>query len=99
MLPESRTLAAKLPRFEVRISVLNGIELLRVNMSANAEIVLEEHQNAVVIPESAIIYSEKRETFIEVPDVSRRTGRRQIPVKIGLSNGARAEGSCEKINA
>lgn len=78
-------------RFEVRISVLNDIEFLRVNMSANAEIVLEEHQNALVVPESSIIYNEKRETFIEIPEVSMRTGRRQIPIKIGLSNGARAE--------
>jgi HlyD family secretion protein len=78
-------------RFEVRISVLNNIDLLRVNMSANAEIVLEEHQEALLVPESSIIYSEKRQTFIEVPDPSTRNGRRQIPVKLGLSNGARAE--------
>lgn len=78
-------------RFEVRVSIDNDLDLLKVNMSANAEIVLEERHNVLLIPESALIYNEKRETSVEVPDVTTRTGRRQIPVKTGLSNGARAE--------
>ena len=40
-------------RFEVRVSILNDIELLKVSMTANAEILLEEHQNVLLIPESA----------------------------------------------
>jgi HlyD family secretion protein len=78
-------------RFEVRVSVTSDLDLLKVGMSANAEIVLEEHHNVLVIPESALIYNEKRETSVEVPDVSTATGRRQVAVKTGLSNGARAE--------
>jgi len=78
-------------RFEVRLSILNDIEILKVSMTANAEILLEEHQNVLLIPESALIYNEKRETFVEVPDRVAPTGRRQTGVKIGLSNGARAE--------
>jgi HlyD family secretion protein len=78
-------------RFEVRVSIANDLDLLKVNMSANAEIVLEEHRDVLVLPESALIYNEKRETFVEVPDASTRTGRRQVAIKIGLSNGARTE--------
>jgi HlyD family secretion protein len=78
-------------RFEVRVTIQNDLDLLKVNMSANAEIVLEEHHHVLLIPESSLIYNEKRETFVEVPDLAARTGRRQIPVKTGLSNGARAE--------
>jgi HlyD family secretion protein len=78
-------------RFEVRVSILNDLDLLKVNMSANAEIVLEEHHNVLVIPESSLIYNEKRETFVEVPDKATATGRRQVAVKTGLSNGARTE--------
>jgi HlyD family secretion protein len=70
-------------RFEVRVSILNDLELLKANMSANAEIVLEEHSNVLLIPESALIYNEKREASVEVPDPSARTGRRLVPVKIG----------------
>jgi HlyD family secretion protein len=78
-------------RFEVRVSILNDLDLLKVNMSANAEIILEEHTGVLVIPESALIYDEKRQTHVEVPDASTKTGRRQIDVKTGLGNGARAE--------
>jgi HlyD family secretion protein len=78
-------------RFEVRVSIMNDLDLLKVNMSANAEIILEEHHNVMVIPESSLIYNEKRETFVEIPDPAARTGRRQAAVKTGLSNGARTE--------
>lgn len=78
-------------RFEVRVSVLNDLDLLKVNMSANAEIILEEHHNVLLIPESAMIYNEKKQTFVEIPDASTKTGRRQIAVKAGLGNGARTE--------
>ncbi len=78
-------------RFEVRVSVLNDLDLLKVNMSANAEIILEEHHNVLLVPESALIYNEKKQTFVEVPDASTKTGRRQVAVKTGLGNGARAE--------
>jgi HlyD family secretion protein len=78
-------------RFEVRVSIGDDLDLLKVAMSANAEIVLEEHHDVLVIPESAFIYNEKKETFVEVPDLAARTGRRQIPIKTGLSNGARTE--------
>ncbi len=78
-------------RFEVRVSILNDIELLKVNMSTNAEIILEEHRDVLLIPESSLIYNEKRETSVEVPDPASRTGRRQVAVKIGLGNGSRAE--------
>ncbi len=78
-------------RFEVRVSILDDLDLLKANMSANAEIILEEHHDVLLIPESAMIYNEKKETFVELPDISTKTGRRQIPIKAGLGNGARTE--------
>ncbi len=78
-------------RFEVRVSILNDLDLLKANMSANAEIILEEHHNVLIIPESALIYNEKKETFVEVPDAAGQKGRKQVPIKIGLGNGARTE--------
>jgi HlyD family secretion protein len=78
-------------RFEVRVSILDDLDLLKVNMSANAEIILEEHHNVLLIPESSLIYNEKRETFVEIPDASAETGRRKVAVKTGLGNGSRTE--------
>lgn len=78
-------------RFEVRVSIVNDLDLLKVNMSANAEIILEEHHDVLLVPESALIYNERRETSVEVPDMATNTGRRQVAVKTGISNGARTE--------
>ena len=78
-------------RFEVRVSILNDLDLLKANMSANAEIILEEHHNVLLVPESALIYNDKKATFVEVPDLSTKTGRRQVRIKVGLGNGSRTE--------
>jgi HlyD family secretion protein len=77
--------------FEVRVSVENPGGLLKADMSANAEIVQEEHKKVLTIPEGAVIYDSKRATFVQVPDPKAPNGMRQIPVKLGISNGARTE--------
>ena len=77
--------------FEVRVSVENPDGLLLANMSANAEIILEEHKNVLTIPESALIYDKDRNASVEVPDASIPTGRRKQPVKIDITTGTRAE--------
>lgn len=77
--------------FDVKVSIDNpGGELL-ANMTANAEIVLEEHKKTLVIPEMAIIYDPTRRPFVELVDPSSDSGRRRIPITIGISNGTRTE--------
>ena len=77
--------------FEVRVSVDNPEGLLLANMSANAEIILEEHKNVLTIPEGAVVYNEKKETLVEVPDATVETGRKKIPIKLGIATGTKAE--------
>jgi HlyD family secretion protein len=77
--------------FEVRVSIDNPKGLLKANMSANAEVVLEEHQAVLTIPEGAIIYEANRSTAVEVPDALARGGKRKVTVQLGLANGVRAE--------
>jgi HlyD family secretion protein len=77
--------------FEVRVSVDNPEGLLLANMSANAEIILEEHKNVLTVPEGAIVYDEKQQTFVEVPDPGSETGRKRVPVKIDIATGTKAE--------
>jgi HlyD family secretion protein len=77
--------------FEVRISVENPEGLLLANMSANAEIILEEHRDALTIPEGAVIFENDQNAFVEVPDPTSETGRRRTDVEIGISTGTRAE--------
>jgi HlyD family secretion protein len=77
--------------FEVRVSIDNPSGELKANMSANAEILLEEKKAVLLVPETAVVYDKSRATFLEVPDPAADNGRRKIAVKIGISNGVKAE--------
>ncbi|HEX4003239.1 MAG TPA: efflux RND transporter periplasmic adaptor subunit [Candidatus Acidoferrales bacterium] len=77
--------------FEVRVSIVNATGELRANMSANAEIILEEKKNVLLIPEGALIFDKDKSTLVEVPDGKSDTGRRRVAVKVGISNGVKAE--------
>jgi HlyD family secretion protein len=77
--------------FEVRVSIQNDRGELRPNMSANAEIVLQEKHHVLLIPEQALIYDSARHCFVEVPDPRAKEGRRRVPVRVGLTNGVKAE--------
>jgi HlyD family secretion protein len=77
--------------FEVRVSIDNATGALKANMTANAEIVLEEHKGTLIIPESAVIYDAQRRTFAEVPSGHAKTGRERVAIKVGVSNGTRTE--------
>ena len=58
--------------FEVEVSIDNPGNELKANMTANAEIVLEEHPNSLIVPEAAIVYDAGKNPFVEVPDAARR---------------------------
>lgn len=77
--------------FEVRVSINNPGGELKANMTANAEIMLDEHKGVLMVPENAILYDNKKEASVQVPDRSQKDGVRKVPVKIGLSNGATTE--------
>jgi HlyD family secretion protein len=77
--------------FEVRVSIDNPGGELKANMTANAEIILEEHKNSITVPEQAVIYDKNRNASVEVPDSGQKKGRRNVSVKVGISNGARTE--------
>ncbi|MGH9670411.1 MAG: efflux RND transporter periplasmic adaptor subunit [Terriglobales bacterium] len=77
--------------FEVRVSVTNDSGELKAAMTANAEIILEEHKGTLIIPEGAILYDKDKNASVEVPDPHAKEGKRKVVVKIGVSNGAKTE--------
>lgn len=77
--------------FEVRVSIDNPGGELKANMTANAEILLDEHKNVLLVPENAIVYDNKKNSFVDVPDKDRKDGVRKVPVTVGLSNGSVTE--------
>jgi HlyD family secretion protein len=77
--------------FEVRVSIDNPGKALKANMTANAEIVLEEHAGALIAPEAAVTYDAQKNAFVDVAAPGTKTGRRRVPVKVGISNGTKIE--------
>jgi HlyD family secretion protein len=77
--------------FEVRVSINNPGGELKAEMTANAEILLEEHKNVLQIPEGAILYDKDKKASVEIPDPKGKDGKRKIAVNIGISNGAKTE--------
>jgi HlyD family secretion protein len=77
--------------FEVQVSIRNPGRELKANMSANAEILLEEKQNVLLVPEAAVLYDKERKASVEIPDPAAEKGRKKVPVKLGISNGVKTE--------
>ncbi|WP_348268680.1 efflux RND transporter periplasmic adaptor subunit [Edaphobacter sp. DSM 109919] len=77
--------------FEVRVSIDNPGGELKTNMTANAEIILEEHKNILTVPEQSVIYDKDRNASVEVPDPKQKNGRRKVAIKAGISNGTKTE--------
>jgi len=77
--------------FEVRASIQNPGGELKAEMTANAEIILEEHKNVLQIPEGAILYDKDKKASVEVPNPKGKDGKDKLAVNIGISNGAKTE--------
>src|SRR2546430_6258138 len=77
--------------FEVRVSIDNPGKELKANMTANAEIVLEEHANALIVPESAVTYDAQKNAFVSVVSPGAKSGRKKVQVKVGVGNGTKIE--------
>jgi HlyD family secretion protein len=77
--------------FEVRVSIDNPGQELKANMTANAEIVLEEHADALIIPEAAITYDAQKNAFVEVVSPGAKNGRKKMAVKLGVGNGTKIQ--------
>jgi len=77
--------------FEVRVSIHNPGGELKTNMTANAEIILEEKKDVLLVPESAVVYDRERNASLEVPDQGAPDGRRKVAVTLGISNGVKTE--------
>ncbi len=77
--------------FEVRVSIDNFGGELKAAMTANAEIILEEHKNVLMIPEGAIIYDKEKKASVEMPASNGKDGKKKVAINIGISNGAKTE--------
>ena len=77
--------------FEVKVSIDNPGHELKAMMTANAEIILEEHPGSLIIPESAITYDAQRKAFVDLVDAKSKDGKRRVMVKVGVGNGSKTQ--------
>ncbi len=77
--------------FEVRVSITDLEQILRAQMSANAEIIVEEKEDVLLIPENAVIYGKDRNTAAEVYDPTVESLKRRVTIEIGISDGTTTE--------
>ena len=77
--------------FEVRVSIDNPTGELKANMTANAEVLVEEHKNVLTVPEQALTYDNQKKASVMVPDPKAKDAQRKVSVKVGVANGSRTE--------
>jgi HlyD family secretion protein len=77
--------------FEVEVSIDNPGQELKANMTANAEIILEQHPDSLLLPEAAVTYDDQRNAFVELADPGAKNGRRKVAVKVGVGNGTKLQ--------
>ena len=77
--------------FEVRVSIDNPGGELKANMTANAEILLDEHKGVLTVPENAVSYDGQKNASVDIPDKNVKEGKHKVAVKVGLSNGSVTE--------
>jgi len=77
--------------FEVRVSIDNPGGEIKALMTANAEILMEEHKAVLMVPESSLIYDKDRNASVEIPDTTAKDGKRRMTVQLGISNGSKTE--------
>ena len=79
--------------FDVEIELDPGQEItLRAGYSANADVVISEKTEIVLIPERLVLFSDDgRETFVEIPGIGPEAEPEKIAVELGLSDGLNVE--------
>jgi HlyD family secretion protein len=77
--------------FEVRVSISNEKHILKAQMTANAEIILDEHKGVLALPEGAVLYNKDKSTAAQIPDPISEKGLRKVAITTGVSNGSKTE--------
>jgi HlyD family secretion protein len=77
--------------FEVEVSIGNPGRELKANMTANAEIILEEFAGSTLVPEAAVLYDADRRPYVNLLDPASDGGRRRVSVKLGVGNGTKVQ--------
>lgn len=82
---------AKLFEVEIELNAYDGV-LLRAGYSANADVVIREKKDILLVPERLIIFEDQgAKTFVEIPGNTPEAEPQKVPVETGLSDGLNIE--------
>jgi len=79
----------KVVNFEVEVEVTGGADGLRPMMTADAEVIIAEKADTLLVPEAAVV-RDGDATFVERPG-PRSGDKERVPVVLGITNGSEAE--------
>jgi HlyD family secretion protein len=83
------TMKDKVISFEIEVAVDDTGADLRPLMTADAEVVIAERADALLVPEAAVVREGER-TFVQVPGAGEE-GPRRVAVALGIGNGSEVE--------
>jgi HlyD family secretion protein len=76
---------------EIELDPSNKI-VLRAGYSANADVIIREKKDVLVLPERVVIFEDGgKKTFVEIPAAKPADEPRKTEVKLGISDGMNAE--------
>lgn len=82
---------AKLFEVEIALDSFEDITL-RAGYSANADIIIREKKNILLIPERLVIFEDEgAKSFVEIPGDTPDAEPKKVPVTVGLSDGLNVE--------
>ncbi len=82
---------ARLFEVEIELAPTNGITL-RAGYSANADLVIREKKDILIIPERLVLFEDDgAKTFVEIPGNGPDGEPEKIPIETGLSDGLNIE--------
>ncbi|MBI4517690.1 MAG: efflux RND transporter periplasmic adaptor subunit [Deltaproteobacteria bacterium] len=76
--------------FKVEVTVLEGVDSLWPRMSGDADIIAEVHDQALLLPETALLY-EGNEVMVEVVEHDSPPRLTRRAVRLGIANADRVE--------
>jgi HlyD family secretion protein len=79
--------------FDVEIELdPSGKIVLRAGYSANADLIIREKKDVLVLPERVVIFEDGgKKTFVEIPGADAKDEPKKVEVKLGISDGMNAE--------
>jgi HlyD family secretion protein len=76
---------------EIELDPSNKI-ILRAGYSANADLIIREKKDVLVLPERVVIFEDGgKKTFVEIPGADAKDEPKKVEVKLGISDGMNAE--------